>query len=100
MTGRIEFEVKVCSMRSRSWKKNDEQWPDMEITWQNLVALNGDVYWLAADRKCFLLSFSPLRNSGSTGRRFHQITIYLRFWMFWEDSSIVLFMITRVAKFI
>ena len=68
MTGRIEFEVKVCSMRSRSWKKIDEQWPDMEITWQNLVALNGDVYWLAADRKlllAFVLATEKLRLYGT-----------------------------------
>ena len=50
MTDSMEFEVKVYSMRSNSWKKIDEQWPNKEICCQKLLALNGDVYWLAADR--------------------------------------------------
>ncbi|KAK7835427.1 f-box protein cpr1 [Quercus suber] len=46
----MEFEVKVCSMRSPSWKKIDERWPNMVICCWKSVALNGDVYWLVADR--------------------------------------------------
>nr|POE66585.1 f-box protein cpr30 [Quercus suber] len=49
MTDSVEFEVKVYSMRSNSWKKIDVQWPNKAICCSKLVVLNGDVYWLAAD---------------------------------------------------
>lgn len=44
---RKEFEVNVYSLRSRSWKKFDYQWPNKEWRiFSDLVCLNGAFHWL------------------------------------------------------
>ena len=41
-----EFEVKVYSLRSHSWRKIEDQWPKKECTISsNSVSLNGALHW-------------------------------------------------------
>nr|POE88528.1 f-box protein cpr30 [Quercus suber] len=45
-----EFEVKVYSLRSHSWRKIEDQWPKKECSISsNSVSLNGALHWLIAE---------------------------------------------------
>ena len=45
-----EFEVKVYSLRSHSWRKIEDQWPKKECTISsNSMLLNGALHWLIVE---------------------------------------------------
>ena len=53
-----EFEVKVYSLRSHSWRKIEDQWPKKECTISsNSVSLNGALHWLIAEDTPYDMDF-------------------------------------------
>ncbi|KAL0011332.1 hypothetical protein SO802_006440 [Lithocarpus litseifolius] len=48
---KVEFVVKVYGLRSQSWKKIEEQWPNnKQIYTRKSTSLNGAIHWLVADQ--------------------------------------------------
>nr|POE88530.1 f-box protein cpr30 [Quercus suber] len=53
-----EFEVKIYSLRSHSWRKIEDQWPKKECTIASTSAsFNGAMHWLVAEDISCLLAF-------------------------------------------